>query len=148
MKESEVRDFLGKKIYHWVGKNFGSQEAEDPSWNIKALSEYLAKEVIAYNNAKKNLKSYELTVLLNTESDADSEIKEIKDYIKSIGGVVNSVEDEGKKRLPYSIMGNDYALYYYIDLDLPDGKPAVLSSWLNVRDKVLRYLLVKNNTRS
>lgn len=29
---------ITKIIYDWVGKNFGTQEAEDPSWNIEALA--------------------------------------------------------------------------------------------------------------
>ena len=40
-----VEKFIKDNIYHWVGKNFGSQEADDPSWNIEALSEYLTKKL-------------------------------------------------------------------------------------------------------
>ena len=32
-----------KIIYNWVKKNFGESEAEDPSWDIEALAEELAK---------------------------------------------------------------------------------------------------------
>lgn len=34
---------IAKIIYEWVGKNFGTQEAEDPSWNIEALAEEINK---------------------------------------------------------------------------------------------------------
>lgn len=30
-------------IYEWVKQNFGESEADDPSWNIEALAEELAK---------------------------------------------------------------------------------------------------------
>lgn len=30
-------------IYNWVGKNFGTQEAEDPSWSIEELAKEIAK---------------------------------------------------------------------------------------------------------
>lgn len=30
-------------IYEWVADNFGQSEAEDPSWNIKALADHLSK---------------------------------------------------------------------------------------------------------
>ena len=33
-------------IYKWVGENFGTQEAEDPSWDIKALADHLSKSDI------------------------------------------------------------------------------------------------------
>lgn len=29
-------------IRKWVGKNYGTQEMEDPSWDIKALADYLS----------------------------------------------------------------------------------------------------------
>ena len=28
-------------IYEWVGKTYGTQEADDPSWSIKALADHL-----------------------------------------------------------------------------------------------------------
>ena len=34
---------LVKIIKDWVGKNFGIQEIEDPSWNIEALAHEIAK---------------------------------------------------------------------------------------------------------
>lgn len=33
-------------IYKWVADNFGQSEADDPSWNIKALADHLSKSDI------------------------------------------------------------------------------------------------------
>lgn len=33
-------------IYQWVAENFGQSEADDPSWNIKALAEHLRRSDI------------------------------------------------------------------------------------------------------
>lgn len=33
-------------IHKWVADNFGTQEAEDPSWNIEALADHLSKSDI------------------------------------------------------------------------------------------------------
>lgn len=33
-------------IYKWVADNFGQSEADDPSWDIKALAEHLSKSDI------------------------------------------------------------------------------------------------------
>lgn len=30
-------------IYEWVGKTYGTQEADDPSWSIEALADHLSK---------------------------------------------------------------------------------------------------------
>ena len=46
-------------IYNWVGKNFGTQEAEDPSWSI----EELAKEIAKYK--------YEIHSLVQEEYDLE-----------------------------------------------------------------------------
>lgn len=32
-------------IFNWVSDNFGNSEAEDPSWNIEALSEAIDAEL-------------------------------------------------------------------------------------------------------
>lgn len=42
----KLTDFFGKTIFDWVAANFGTQEAEDPSWNIEALSAHLASELL------------------------------------------------------------------------------------------------------
>lgn len=33
-------------ISEWVGKTYGAQEAEDPSWSIEALADHLSKSDI------------------------------------------------------------------------------------------------------
>ena len=33
-------------IYNWVAENFGESEADDPSWDIKALSSHLSEQDI------------------------------------------------------------------------------------------------------
>lgn len=144
---NELQDFLRKKIYHWVGRNFGSQEADEPSWNIDDLSKYLAKELGKRDRAIANTKPYELTILFRTELDAEKELYRVREMIEREGGKVVSMEVEGKKRLAYSINNEEYATYTYMNLELPEGKPASISSKLNITDEVLRYLLVQEDTR-
>lgn len=38
MKKINVVKQVAKEIYLWVEENYGSQEAEDPSWNINELA--------------------------------------------------------------------------------------------------------------
>lgn len=144
---NDLQDFLSKKIYHWVGRNFGSQEADDPSWNIDDLSKYLAKELRQRDRAIANTKPYELTVLFRTELDAEKELYKVREMIEREGGKVVYMEVDGKKRLAYSINNEEYAIYTYMNLELPEGKPATISSKLNITDEVLRYLLVQSDTR-
>ena len=37
--QDELYNHIKNIIYKWVAKNFGTQEAEDPSWSIEALAE-------------------------------------------------------------------------------------------------------------
>lgn len=144
---NDLQDFLRKKIYHWVGRNFGSQEADEPSWNIDDLSKYLAKELGQRERTIANTKPYELTILFRTELDAEKELYRVREMIEREGGKVTSMEIEGKKRLAYRINNEEYATYTYMNIELPEGKPATISSKLNITDEVLRYLLVQEDTR-
>ena len=99
---NDLQDFLRKKIYHWVGRNFGSQEADEPSWNIDELSAYLAKELDKNKTQATNMKPYELNVLFRTEVDVERELEKVKQLIKNYDGKVVSSTIEGKKEVGLS----------------------------------------------
>ena len=67
------------------------------------------------------MKDYELSVLFHPdlEMNQDPAIDKVKKLIKSAGGNIKNEENEGKKRLAYSINGQDFGVYYYFDLQLP-----------------------------
>ena len=46
--EEQVAKILEKNIYDWVAKNFGQSEADDPSWNIKAMAKDLAQGMLKF----------------------------------------------------------------------------------------------------
>ena len=91
------------------------------------------------------MKEYELSVLFHPdlEMNLDPALDKVKKIIESAGGKITKEENDGKKRLAYSINGQDFAVYYFIDLSLPADAPAKISSTLNITDEVLRYLLVR-----
>lgn len=95
------------------------------------------------------MKAYELSVLFHPdlEMNLDPAIDKVKKLVETAGGKVIKEENEGKKRLAYSINGQDFAVYYYMDLELPATAPAKLSSTMNIADEVLRYLLVHADER-
>lgn len=145
--KNNLTDFIEATISHWVGKNFGSQEVNEPSWNIKELSAYLSKE-LAKNYLKRDGIEYELTTLLPEEADTQEVETKISEYIAhNIGGMVGKIDDEGIKRLAYTINNKEKARYLYWDITLPKDGAVKLSSWLNINDNVLRYLLVQVDTR-
>ena len=89
------------------------------------------------------MKQYELTVLIHPdlEMNLTPALDKLKKLIDSVEGKIVKETNEGKKRLNYSIKGNDYAVYYYYELELPAQAPAKISSTLNITDEVIRYLL-------
>ncbi|MBR5389388.1 30S ribosomal protein S6 [Candidatus Saccharibacteria bacterium] len=95
------------------------------------------------------MKQYELTFLVHPdlEMNLDTVVSKVKELISANGGKVTKETNEGKKKLAYTIKGQDFAVYYYMELDLPAEAPAKISSTLNIVDEVLRYLLVTVDER-
>ena len=88
------------------------------------------------------MKQYELTVLIHPdlEMNLTPALDKINKLIESQNGKIVKETNEGKKRLAYSINKQDYAVYYFYELELPAQAPAKISSTLNITDEVLRYL--------
>ena len=91
------------------------------------------------------MKDYELSVLFHPdlEMNLDPALDKVKKLIEQTGGKITKEENEGKKRLAYSLKGQDYAIYYYFNISLPADAPSKISSTLNITDEVIRYLLVR-----
>ena len=95
------------------------------------------------------MKKYELTVLIHPDLEINIEpaIAKIKELVSGNGGTITKEVNEGKKKLAYPIKGQDFAVYYYFTVQLPAAAPAKISSVLNITDEVIRYLLVKVDSR-
>ena len=95
------------------------------------------------------MKNYELSVLFHPdlEMNLDPALDKVAKIIENAGGKIDKTENDGKKRLAYSINGQDFAIYYYFNLSLPGEAPAKISSSLNIADEALRYLLVRTDER-
>lgn len=89
--------------------------------------------------------AYELTVLIHPDLEADLEtpLGKVRDIVKSAGGTITTEDNWGKKRLQYRINREDFAVYVYMEVELPAEAPLKISNTLNITDEVLRYLLVK-----
>lgn len=89
---------------------------------------------------------YELTVI-TPETATEVDIEKITRVIKRYSMSIEKFEDDGVKRLAYPINGHDRGRYLFWQLDMTTGEPTKLSAELNINDSVLRYLLVKADTR-
>jgi small subunit ribosomal protein S6 len=95
------------------------------------------------------VKQYELTVLIHPdlEMNLTPALDKISKLIESVGGKILKDTNEGKKRLAYAIKGQEFAVYYYYELELPAQAPAKISQSLNITDEVIRYLLAAADPR-
>lgn len=91
--------------------------------------------------------TYELTMLFKTELEPvlEQTLKKIRKTIEKYDGKILKEENDGKKRLAYSINGEEYAIYYYMELNLVNALD--ISRELNVNEDILRYLLVRQVVR-
>ncbi len=90
------------------------------------------------------MKNYELTVLVHPDLEMNLEpaTTKLKDLIEKNGGKITKEVNDGKKRLAYPIKGQDFAVYYYYEAELPAEAPVKIEGVLNISDEFLRHLLV------
>ncbi|MBR3177499.1 30S ribosomal protein S6 [Candidatus Saccharibacteria bacterium] len=90
------------------------------------------------------MKVYELTVLIHPDLEMNLEpaLKKVEKLVSDNGGKIVKTTEDGKKRLTYPIKGNEYAIFYFYDVELPADAPKKISETLNITDEVIRYLLV------
>ncbi len=95
------------------------------------------------------MKNYELTVLVHPDLEMNLEpaTTKIKDLIEKNGGKIVKESNDGKKRLSYSIRGQDFAVYYFYEIELQAEAQRKIEGVLNITDEVLRYLLVTVDER-
>lgn len=90
------------------------------------------------------MKKYELSVLVHPDLEANLEttLEKVRGIVTEAGGEILSEDVQGKKKTAYRIKNQDFAIYVYMDVNLPADAPVRISSTLNITDEVLRYLLV------
>ncbi len=95
------------------------------------------------------MKNYELTVLVHPDLEMNLEpaTTKIKELIEKNGGKIVKESNDGKKRLAYGIRGQDFAVYYFYEVELPAEAPKKIEGVLNIADEILRYLLVTVDER-
>ena len=95
------------------------------------------------------MKEYELTVLIHPDLEMNLQptVDKLKTLITENGGEIIKETIEGKKKLAYAILKQDFAVYCYLEVKLSAAAPAKISSILNITDEVVRYLLVLKDER-
>ena len=96
------------------------------------------------------MNKYELAVVVSAKIEDEERaavVDKCKALIERFGGTITNVDDWGKKRLAYEIQKMKEGFYYFIQFEADSSAPAELESRIRIMDNVLRYLVVKNETK-
>lgn len=106
------KDKLAKIIYEWVKANFGENEADDPSWDIEALAEELAKHQheLYWQQELEYLKE-------DVENYAENNIADVKLTEKQMYTVADKIRNS-----EWYCSINPEDIEYYIREELNKGK--------------------------
>ena len=96
------------------------------------------------------MNKYELAVVVSAKIEDEERaavVDKCKALIERFGGTITNVGDWGKKRLAYEIQKMKEGFYYFIQFEAESSAPAEIESRIRIMDNVLRYLVVKNETK-
>ena len=96
------------------------------------------------------MNKYELAVVVSAKIEDEERaavVDKCKALIERFGGTITNVDDWGKKRLAYEIQNMKEGFYYFIQFEAESSAPAEIESRIRIMDNVLRYLVVKNETK-
>ena len=96
------------------------------------------------------MNKYELAVVVRAKIEDEERaavVDKCKALIERFGGTITNVDDWGKKRLAYEIQKMKEGFYYFIQFEAESSAPAEIESRIRIMDNVLRYLVVKNETK-
>ena len=99
---------------------------------------------------KISMNKYELAVVVSAKIEDEERaavVDKCKALIERFGGTITNVDDWGKKRLAYEIQKMKEGFYYFIQFEAESSAPAEIESRIRIMDNVLRYLVVKNETK-
>ena len=91
------------------------------------------------------MNKYELMyILVNSISDEekDAMIEKINTLITKNGGVVESVDKIGSKKLAYEINKKHDGYYVLVNFSAESSVPATVTNTLRITENVLRYIVV------
>ena len=96
------------------------------------------------------MNKYQLAVVVSAKIEDEERaavVDKCKALIERFGGTITNVDDWGKKRLAYEIQKMKEGFYYFIQFEAESSAPAEIESRIRIMDNVLRYLVVKNETK-
>lgn len=93
---------------------------------------------------------YEVAVLYHPDLEVDLTKAEEKvtKIITDNGGKVTATDNWGKRKLLYTIKGQEHALYVFYTVEMPGEGVRKVEATLNITDEVIRYLITKPDLKA
>ncbi|HMH31130.1 MAG TPA: 30S ribosomal protein S6 [Methylomirabilota bacterium] len=96
------------------------------------------------------MNQYEIAVLYHPDLEVDLSKAEarVTKIVEDNGGKITATDNWGKRKLAYSIAGNEHAVYVFYTVELPGTGVAKVESTLNITDEVIRFLITRPDLKA
>lgn len=91
-------------------------------------------------------RQYEALYILHphlNDEDLSNAMTKIEDSIKNLGGKVDKVEKQGRKRIAFTVKKLNDGFFVLTNFDLPAEKVVELRHQFKLNDQMLRYFLTR-----
>lgn len=96
------------------------------------------------------MNQYEVAVLYHPDLEVD--LTKAEDRVKKIftdnGGKIVATDNWGKRKLAYSIKGNEHAIYVFYTVELAGASVQKVENTLNITDEVIRFLVTRPDLKA
>ncbi|MCI0471158.1 MAG: 30S ribosomal protein S6 [Candidatus Aminicenantes bacterium] len=95
-------------------------------------------------------RKYEIGFIINPES-SEEEVKKVVDSvvesIKRNNGIIENVDEWGRRQMAYSIGRHNEGFYVFINADLPGAAFFDIERRLKLSERVMRYMILRLDDR-
>ena len=92
------------------------------------------------------MNKYEMGVVVRAgleEESFQAEMERVKGLVTRFGGVIDKVDEWGRRKLAYPIQKQQEGMYTFITFSSEPAAPAEIESRLRLQEDVLRFLIVR-----
>ena len=92
------------------------------------------------------MNKYELGVIVRVgmeEEAYQAEMERVKGLVTRFGGVIEKVDEWGRRKLAYPIQKQQEGMYTFITFESESSAPAEIESRIRLQEDVLRFLVIR-----